>query len=301
VAGYLGFQENLGPKSEINAFTGVFPFPPSSPGFAGSVARRLQLKISDLDPALEGGGLYFAEIQYIAKEDAAAGLAQNNASYRLAVITGGGAAWNAALTGSVQRERPGIGAWKDHDPDVVETKVQIPGEGILMLAAKAVDLGDGFWHYEYALQNLNSDRSAGTFSVPVGPHVTVRNIGFHDVDYHSGEPFDGTDWPGVRGPNAITWSTTPYEENSNANALRWGTLYNFRFEADVSPDAADVTIGLFKPGTPASVAAAAVGPGGAAAPAISPFGAVLSAVLLLCAGGFTIHSRGSIAGSSKAE
>ena len=39
------------------------------------------------------------------------------------------------------------------------------------------------------------------------------------------------------GSGAITWATTAYAVNSNANALRWGTLYNFRFDADAPPAA----------------------------------------------------------------
>jgi hypothetical protein len=80
------------------------------------------------------------------------------------------------------------------------------------------------------------------------------------VDYHSGEPFDGTDWTGVVGPGGITWSTVSFAQNPNANALRWGTLYNFRFKANIPPDDTTVLIGLFKPGFPQEVAAATVGP-----------------------------------------
>ena len=129
-----------------------------------------------------------------------------------------------------------------------------------VLAAKVTDLGDGQWSYEYALQNCNSDRSAGSFRIPIGD-TAVQSIGFHDVAYHSGEPWDGTDWPPTAGDGAITWATTHHDENPNANALRWGTLYNFRFTAGVPPEPVSATIGLFKPGTPGSVTAPTQGPG----------------------------------------
>ena len=32
-----------------------------------------------------------------------------------------------------------------------------------------------------------------------------------------------------------TWSTQTYDQNENANALRWGTMYNFWFDADAPP------------------------------------------------------------------
>lgn len=46
-------------------------------------------------------------------------------------------------------------------------------------------------------------------------------------------------------------------------ALRWGTLYNFRFDSDAPPQEADLIIGLFKPGSPAAVIVTAVGPSAA--------------------------------------
>jgi hypothetical protein len=253
-----GQQSNLGPKYEVNAFTGSHPSFPADPTYSGSIARRIQVRIADLDPAQQGGGIYFVESQYVTPDDAAAGNHFNNASYRRINIALG--TWDASVTGTTQREQPAIRAWKDTDPSVTETDILIPGEGLLILASKATDLGDGYIHYEYALQNLNSDRSAGSFSVPIVDEADVRNIGFHDVDYHSGEIFDGTNWVVTRGGGMITWATTPYATNPNANALRWGTLYNLRFEANSPPTTVNVTVGLFKPGTPPSVTASAQGP-----------------------------------------
>ena len=89
----------------------------------------------------------------------------------------------------------------------------------------------------------------------------MTNTGFHDVDYHSGEPFDGTDWPVTVGATSVTWATQTYAQNQNANALRWGTLYNFRFDANVAPATSSVVIGLFRPGTPTSISVSTVTPG----------------------------------------
>jgi len=88
----------------------------------------------------------------------------------------------------------------------------------------------------------------------------LTNIGFHDVDYHSGEPFSPDDWPNSRAANAITWSTTPFSTNENANALRWATLYNFRFDANAPPTARSGTLGLFKPRTSSQASVSTIGP-----------------------------------------
>jgi hypothetical protein len=62
----------------------------------------------------------------------------------------------------------------------------------------------------------------------------------------------------------LTWTCEP-NSNANANALRWSTLYSFRFVADAPPVAGNASLGLWKaasvssPATSATVAA--VGPG----------------------------------------
>jgi hypothetical protein len=252
-SGLNGQQTRLGPKFEVNPLTGEHPHPVSMQGATGDeVFKRLQVHDRDLDPALNPGALYFIEGQYIAADDAAAGNQHDNASYRpVDVQQLGPGEFHAFLAGTTQRTKPAIQAWQDHDPTVELRSVDDPEGGRFWAGAKVTDLGGGRWSYEYAVQNLNSHRAAGTFSVPMPPGVTVEQPGFHDVDYHSGEPFDLTDWAPSREPSgSMTWSTTPYQGNPNANALRWGTLYNFRFVAHAPPAPAVITLGMFKPGGP---------------------------------------------------
>lgn len=256
--GLNGEQSDLGPKYEVNPVTGAHPGLPANPSYTGTIARRLQVPTFDVDPTLNAGALYFVEGQYVTPDDAAAGNQLNNASYRPINISPG--TFNASLAGSTQRGKPGIRAWKDNDPLVSEAEVVVPSDGKLILAHKVTDLGNGFWHYEYALQNLNSDRSVGSFSIPMDDLTTVQNIGFRGVVYHSGEPFDSSSWVATRGNGFLTWSTTPHDQYPNANAIRWGTLYNFRFDAQSPPTPVDATLGLFKPGTPSQVSLAASGP-----------------------------------------
>ncbi len=262
-AGIHGLQTYLSLRSEVNAHTGYFTYPPTQPPLTESLLeRRLQVHDVDLDPTLNVGALYFVEGQHIAADDAQAGNGNNNASYaRISFWWDSNAdMYRAIVNGETQRQQPAIRAWQDNDPTVVETDVQIPGEGLFILAAKAIDLENGGWEYSYALQNLNSDRSCGVFRVPVPGTARVAAIRFHDVDYHSGEPYDGTDWTATRSGNVITWATTEFDINPNANALRWGTLYSFRFRSDAPPAETSVTLGLFKPGDPSQVTARTIGP-----------------------------------------
>jgi hypothetical protein len=196
---------------------------------------------------------YFGEAQYVTQDDAAAGNAYNNASYREVSVTGSGTAWNFALLAgsSTVRENPAILAWQALDPTVQSANIDIAGDGRLVLAWQVTDLGGGQWHYEYALFNLNSDVSIRGLSVPKGAGATVTNIGFHDVDYHDGDgpgnvDFDGTDWPATNGSSSVDWATSTFAQNQSANALRWGTMYNFRFDANIAPVPGNLTLATFK-------------------------------------------------------
>lgn len=274
-SGRNGGQGSLGPKWQVNPTTGVHTHPVANPGFSGSVARRCQAKIADLEVSNGSGDVnatrYFGEAQYIAADDAAAGHKNNNASYRPLSVSGSGTAWSFTAIGTTQREQSGIRAWKDTDPTVSEADIVTQEDGgmtaLVIVAAQATNLGGGIYHYEYAVQNLNSDRSIGSVSIPIRPDANITNIEFRDVDYHDGDGpgnvnYDGTDWPPVVANSSVTWSTEDFSVNASANALRWGTLYNFRFDADVAPWAGKgtVTLGYFKPGTGTSATVQTVTP-----------------------------------------
>jgi len=251
-AGLNGSQGGLGPKFEVNPSNGVYPWPYTGDGQTGNVLyKRIQVANSDLDPAQNSGALYFGEGHYVTPDDAQAGNDDNNASYRrinIGSFSSGG--YNASFTSSTMRGSPGIQAWQDHDPSVTLNSLDVPSDGRFWVGYKVTDNGNGTWSYEYAIYNLNSDRSGGSFSVTVGDGVTVTNIGFHDVDYHSGEPFNNTDWIGTHTEaGAVTWnSPATHAVDPNTNALRWGTLYNFRFDADSAPENVDAVLGMFKQG-----------------------------------------------------
>ncbi len=197
ISGYLaGNQRNLSKRSEINASTGYFPYPPSPPwGYpsGNSIDRRLQVQDSYLVPSLNTAALYFVEGHYISPSDAEAENNHNDASYRQVAVTETSTnVYDIVVQSSTQRAQQALRAWKDFDPSVIETEIPT-NEGLFILSAKETNLGNGLWHYEYAIQNFNSDRSAGSFSIPLPLCAIIQNIGFHDVDYHSGEDYDLSD------------------------------------------------------------------------------------------------------------
>lgn len=263
----------LGPRYQVNAATGAYPYPYDDSGFKGdSIARRLQVADADMDPAANSGARYFGEGQYVTPDDAAAGNAFNNASFREVVVSDAATrSISYAATGpfaTTQVGLPALAAWPLLDPSVVMEVVDIFADGRLHLAAKVHDNGDGTWRYEYAIHNLNSHRSVQRVEVPVPPGSTVAAAGFHDVDYHSGEPYTNNDWTiDADAPNGhVAWFGETQAFNPNANALRWGTTYNFWFDADQPPGQGSVALTLFRApavGDPAGFTVELPVPGGA--------------------------------------
>jgi hypothetical protein len=273
-----GSQSGLGPKTEVNAATGAFTYPPANPAYSGNIARRLQVAHADLDPALNGGAIYIAEAQYVTPDDAAAGNKNNNASYRRATVTQGTTnPYQLGFTSAnpTVRQKPAVLAWRDLDPNVTITNVDVANDGRIIVAFRQTALANGNFQYEYAIQNLSSHRSVRGITIPVTMSTTITNLGFHDVPYHSAEPFTGqsgtytgTDWPGQIVGNSVVWQTESYATNQRANAIRWGTTYNFRFESNGFPG--DMVIELFRPGTPTTVTAPSTMPAFALTPVGTP-------------------------------
>lgn len=251
--GGFGGVGGLGPRSEVEVSTGFFSFPYGSQGMSGdAIYKRLQVNVDDVDPELHDGALFFAEGHFVAPDDALAGNGLNNVSHRRVEPS---ADLDLLFVDATEAEQPAIFAWQVHDPAVRIDVVDVPGDGRLIVGARATKRGPQRWSYEYAVYNLSSHRSAGRFAVPLLPGTDVVSTGFHDVDSHSGEPFGGTDWQAtVDSPGgSVAWSTADFAEDPDANALRWGTLYNFRFEAFAAPGLGIVEVGLFRPGSPSSI------------------------------------------------
>jgi hypothetical protein len=265
-ASQAGTQSGLTPRWQVNAHTGFFPYPGANPGWSGSTARRCEVALADLEVS-SSAVKYYAECVYTTADDALAGNNNNNASTKQITVTGGPSDYTFATSGSVQRMQSAIRNWRLIEPGVTLADVQVPGDGLFIVGSHATSLGGGQYHYEFAVHNMNVGRACGAFSVPLPASAIVTNIGFHDVTYRNGDGVgnvsqSSVDWPGVVGAGAISWSTEAPAQNANANAIRWGTTYNFRFDANVPPASGSVEVGLWASGAPASVSAAAEIPAG---------------------------------------
>ncbi|MEM7165446.1 MAG: hypothetical protein AAF581_08280 [Planctomycetota bacterium] len=248
-AGLNGSQGSLGTRLEVTApHEGLFTYPQiADPSNTDSTWRRLRVHGNDLSATLYPGADYLVEAQYVTKDDALAGNAYNNCSYRGVDVTPG--SLSITYNQPTQRQRTCIQAWADLDPNVILKTIptgEAPVQGRMVLGTLVTNNFDGTWTYEYALYNQNSTRGCREFEVPFPTGATITGVGFHDVEYHSTDPIVGTDWPGVVGTDNLNWATDTEAVDPNANAIRWGTLYNFRFTADYPPAPVTMQIGYFR-------------------------------------------------------
>ncbi|MCP3904241.1 MAG: hypothetical protein GY715_11470 [Planctomycetes bacterium] len=259
-SGRNGSQGPAGPKYQVNATTGVFPYPPADPSYSGATARRLRVDQAEVNGGSAADTKFFIEAAYVHYQDSPSTTdnANNNASYRQVTLTSSGFA--SSYVGLTVQQLNGGQIWGEQDPTVTTEFLKVPGEGGIWVAWNTFDNGDGTWDYEYLIHNMNLDRSIGAFNIPMPENVAISDVRFHDVDYHSNDGlgnqnFDGTDWdvtqPGAGG-GMLTWATEDFATNASANAIRWQNSYSFGFTANTppSPNKQLASLGVFKPGTP---------------------------------------------------
>jgi hypothetical protein len=287
----LNSGQSLGSRAWINPFTGAFPRNDSATpnnSHTGHThtgpSHRILVEMSDLIPAQNPGATYWAEGQYVTSHEyvwcqSNPGQCNmyNNVSYHRYNVTNSASPFSFSSVGTTIRENAAIRAWTGATITQIEPA---PGaDGIGLVGCKVTNPSTGVWHYEYAVYNQNLDRAIQSFSVPLGPGITVSNTGFHAPPQHPGWTADGTlgnagynstPWSSAQIAGSLSWSSETFAQNQNANAVRWGTLYNFRFDSNRPPQVANATIGFFKTGTPITVGIQAPSPDGGATPTPTP-------------------------------
>ncbi len=253
-------QSGMGPRYEVNPWTGVWSYSGSHMALSGHghnpLQHRLQVHDDDLNPALNQGATYYSEGYYVVTDDVNV---MNSAAWKPVTVNGApGSNWFFGMSSA--GVYPNIGfamdAWADAQKSTIAQELPIvefvSPDGRCLMAGNATDLGGGVHHYEYAVYNIDMDRQVGSFTIPIPSSATITNIGFHAVSHDEprnavgGVPIDNAAWDVQTTGGSITWST-------DSNPIRWGSMYNFRFDADVAPaaDPGEVVLGLFKPGNPA--------------------------------------------------
>jgi hypothetical protein len=275
-AGLNGAQDLIGSRAWVNPFTGFFAQNPNPNDHSGHVhaptdptAHRILVDVDDLNTSLNPGATYFAEAEYIVPHEGTWCQSHpdqcnmyNNASYRQCSVIGINQPFSFNFVGSTVREQAAIMAWTGATVNQGEPD---PGnDGIFFVGYKVTGPNAGVWHYEYAVYNQNLDRAIQSFEVvyPLFPPIVLNNVGFHAPPQHPGFANDGTQnnagysstpWIFTTSFTSATWNCETFVENQNANAIRFGTLYNFRFDSTAPPAETTANIGFFKTGSPISV------------------------------------------------
>ncbi len=231
-------QINMGPRSEIEPWTGSFTWEGSyisqDTGPWNAIEERLSVEDADLDPQQNPGSQLLAEVYVIQPADVDP--FTNHAWEPVSISGSPGGTWNIDMTAEAVNS-PVQDAW----PGAQVVTVSPPGigDGHLYLASKVTDLGNGTWQYEYALYNLNFGAAIGAFEIPLDPGVEITSPIFHAPLTRS--PFySDTPWEFQQTATGLRWQTWDENSGSVANPLRWGWMYNFGFVADVAPVAAEV-------------------------------------------------------------
>jgi cell division septation protein DedD len=286
VSGLNGDQNSIGSRAWINPFTGSFP--QSANNHSGhshnGVSHRILVETNDLIPAQNAGASYFGEAAYLSPHEytwcqSHPGQCNmfNNYSYRQFSVTGGPTFFNFPSVGATVRMQAAIQAWAATGATASQVQPDPGIDGAWVMGYKVTNPSQNVWHYEYALFNMNLDRSIQSFTVPLGGGVNITNVGFHAPPQHPGWLNDGTfnnqgyssaPWTVTQAADSITWNCETFAQNQNANAIRWGTLYNFRFDADQPPQDGSATVAYFKTGSPSTVAIQA--PAGTSTPTPTP-------------------------------
>ncbi len=255
----------MGPRSQINPATGYLLGGRGTNTGEASISTRVQVPTSDVTNQPAGTRFFFetvdclpSDAQYVRPGQRVAVNALNNATTQEININGGTSAPSMIGTPGYI---PAIARWAQIDPSVVvvtadhddtpNPSAEFPNTTIrcrYYIACQTTNLGGGQWRYEYAVFNLNSDRACGQLMMPMRTSAAFTDFSFRHPPSHSGEPFSNAAWTAAHGGNRLSFSTEKYAGNPNANAIRWGTTYNFGFTTDAPPAPGYAVLSLFKPG-----------------------------------------------------
>jgi hypothetical protein len=278
---------SLGSRAWVNPFTGAFSVNPRPENHAGhthtGTSHRILVNMNDLNTTMNPGATYYAEVQYDSPHEYAwcqshAGQCNmyNNASCRRYNVSGT-TSFTFSPVGYTAVSTPATDVWSGATTVRIEPEPGVDGRAFVVY--KVTTPSAGVWHYEYAIHNQNLDRSIQSFSVPLGTGITVSNIDFHAPPNHPGFPNDGTAgnagfsnaaWTPNQTASEVSWSSETLVQNANANAIRFATMYNFRFDSNRPPRTTNATVGFFKTGAPITVEIQGPAPDGLATPTPTP-------------------------------
>ncbi len=262
-----GSRSYLGPRYDVNALTGAFTYPwqPLVNGYtptgSNAVARRLQVRASDIAPA--EGTRYFVDSIYVTPDDAQWNNSRNNYSARELAPTGPSTGtWGFA--GATQRFKTALELWPSADSSVRLSTVEFHESsatvsdngtpvtkeltGKFIVGSRAQDNGNGTWTYQYAVMNVNSHRALSGIALRTSGGLAFSAPTFQAPLYHDGDRVDNSPWLTSTNAGYVKWATNPtfpstvtIPETSitlsgvQPNYVYYGTMYNYTVTSSAPP------------------------------------------------------------------
>lgn len=239
---------------------------------AGSGAQdlyqhRLLARERDLLPPLADGADYLFEYWYLVRDD---GDLYNTIGHRRIRPRKLGANWSVQLVDATPPHfdfhvGPALDRWVDRaqPPAHAANRELATPDGRARIAAKATDLGDGRWRYEYAVMNFDYARVAIDPVHPREPDLRLlaqRGFARFEVQLPAGVRAQEIASAGLGDATAGAWRArqrgraVEWTAPSLANTLEWGMLRHFEFVAAVAPGVAAVQLaGAAMPQAPEQV------------------------------------------------
>ncbi|MBL8060991.1 MAG: hypothetical protein JNK63_09790, partial [Chthonomonas sp.] len=259
-------QSGLGPKIEVNPYTGIWNkagswYSTRPSGYTYS-PTELRMKVADADVLPSAQATFFMEGYYMS------GFA-NNGNYtttNISLITQtvdsnkyNNFGWRQvamAVSSTGVASASDMGSWTNNNEENThpnrrpyitqwgDTRVtmqpNLVGEVITAVRVTPVSGDPGWFKYDYAVYNMDLDRQVKSFHVSVADSVNVRNITFRDIDKTA-----TNEWTMTRANGDVSWEM----QAGTPNPLIYGRLYNFRFEAQAAAVPSWVSSLMVKAGT----------------------------------------------------
>lgn len=238
-------SEHLGPRDEINAFTGVWnncgsffdPLPCTGSQVNQSSQlgqNRMLINKSDLTDA--GNTQMFFQAWYVIRDDINI---FNSMGYKPIAPTPSGAGWNIN-EGNASSFKNGAALDNYVTPNSISTlqasQTITTSEGHFTVAVKVIDLGTGLFRYNYAIENYDFDPKFINYHIPMPDSIQFTNGVFVDLEQGT-----ANSWQFSRSNNTLNIT------GNAANQQGWGELYSFSFTSNTAPARGKITIDAATP------------------------------------------------------
>ena len=244
---------SLGPRDELNAFTGIWDscgsfFDPDCIGSqtqatAGTASgeNRLSIDTDEIVPNL------YMQAWYIIRDDINI---FNSMGYQVFNPTLVNSTWRTNMVDNF-KNGPALDSYV---PPNTISKLQASqtistNEGHFAVAVKVIDLGNGSYRYNYAIENYDFDPMFINYHIPLHATASLSNTIFSDSNQNITD-----DWQFTR-----TGDTLNIVGNA-ANRQDWGMLFSFSFTTNVAPARSPMTIDVAAPVNNQSVSATSLNP-----------------------------------------